>query len=80
MVCQMLKYTGHPLFDVGAATILAFCQTSSNRNRKISDLNEADFDLIADFISKEYIINPLNIGIDSVVWKKTPSVRVSFTK
>lgn len=89
MVCQMLKYTGHPLFDVGAATILAFCQTSSNRNRKISDLNEADFDLIADFISKEYIINPLksfltvafpNSGFTQPAFEKTPEKRADYAR
>lgn len=55
----MLKYMGHPLIDIGAATILAFCDTPSNRMRKISDLNDADLDKMADFISREYVVDPL---------------------
>ena len=42
----MLEYTGHPLVDVGAATILAF-----SGKRSLSSLAESDLDKIADFIS-----------------------------
>jgi CRISPR-associated protein Cst1 len=89
MVCKMLKYTGHPLFDVGAATILAFCQTPLNHNREISDLNEADFDKLADFISKEYVINPMksfltvafpNSGFTQPAFEKNPEKRSEYAK
>jgi len=78
----MLSYTGHPLVDVGAATILAF----SNKS-KISDLTDLDLDEIADYISKEYIINPLksfltvafpNSGYTQPAFEKTPEKRLDY--
>jgi len=80
----MLRYTGHPFFDVGAATILAF-----SRKRKISELNESDLDKMADFISKEYIINPLksfltvafpNSGFTQPAFEKTPEKRIDYAR
>jgi CRISPR-associated protein Cst1 len=80
----MLRYTGHPFFDVGAATILAF-----SRKRKISELNESDLDKMADFISREYIINPLksfltvafpNSGFTQPAFEKTPEKRIDYAR
>lgn len=78
----MLSYTGHPLVDVGAATILAF----SHNKCKISD---SDLDRIADYISKEYIVNPLksfltvafpNSGFTQPAFEKTPEKRLDYAK
>ncbi|MFB3765494.1 MAG: type I-B CRISPR-associated protein Cas8b1/Cst1 [Methanotrichaceae archaeon] len=78
----MLQYTGHPLVDVGAATILAFCGKHS-----LSSLTESDLDKIADFISKEYVINPLqsfltvafpNSGFTQPAFKNQPERRGDY--
>jgi len=78
----MLRYTGHPLVDVGAATILAFVS-----KRKTSDLTDSDLDEIADYISKEYTINPLksfltvafpNSGFTQPAFEKTPEKRLDY--
>jgi CRISPR-associated protein Cst1 len=50
----MLKYTGHPLVDVGAATILAM-----SRKKSLSDLTARDLDKMADFIEENYPRDPL---------------------
>jgi len=50
----MLKYTGHPLIDVGVATITAFAGKDDP-----ADLTEADLDKIADYIAKAYTQKPL---------------------
>ncbi|MBN1920036.1 MAG: type I-B CRISPR-associated protein Cas8b1/Cst1 [Anaerolineae bacterium] len=50
----MLKYTRHPFIDVGIATITAFV-----RKRDPEQLTEADLDLIADYIEREYVRQPL---------------------
>jgi len=50
----MLKYTGHPLVDVGAATIAAFVGKSN-----LASITEADLDKVADFIEREYARKPL---------------------
>ena len=50
----MLKYTGHPLVDVGIATITAFVD-----KRHPDELTEADLDEVADYITREYVQYPL---------------------
>ena len=50
----MLKYTGHPLVDVGIATITAFVA-----KRRPDELTEADLDEVADYITREYVRDPL---------------------
>lgn len=81
----MLRYTGHPLVDVGAATILAF----SHNKRKLSDITDSDLDNIADYISREYVINPLksfltvafpNSGFTQPAFEKTPEKRLDYAK
>ncbi len=80
----MLDYTGHPLVDVGAAVILAF-----SHKRKISELTESDLDGMADYISKEYVINPLksfltvafpNSGFTQPAFEKTPEKRLDYAR
>jgi CRISPR-associated protein Cst1 len=50
----MLQYTGHPLVDVGVATILAF-------RAKIDpeQLTDADLDAVIEFIERQYTVQPL---------------------
>jgi CRISPR-associated protein Cst1 len=83
-VQEMLRYTGHPLVDVGAATILAF-----SHKRKIAELTNSDLDKMADFISREYVINPLksfltvafpNSGFTQPAFEKTPEKRHDYAK
>ncbi len=49
-----LEYTGHPLIDVGIATIIAFAGKDD-----IHELQEPDLDAIATFMAEQYIQNPL---------------------
>lgn len=50
----MLSYTGHPLVDVGVATITAFAG-----KKEPSSLTLADLDKIADYMERNYIVDPL---------------------
>ena len=50
----MLKYTGHPLVDVGFATIAALA-----RKNRIEDVEPEDLEKVAQFIEQEYTANPL---------------------
>lgn len=50
----MLKYTGHPLVDVGIATIAAFAG-----KRDPNALTANDLDRVADYIAREYVEQPL---------------------
>lgn len=49
-----LQYTGHPLIDVGIATIIAFAHKDSP-----DELTPADLESIADYMAQNYIKNPL---------------------
>ncbi|RME97468.1 MAG: type I-B CRISPR-associated protein Cas8b1/Cst1 [Chloroflexi bacterium] len=50
----MLKYTGHPLVDVGIATITAFAGKEHPE-----ELTEADLDKVSDYLVTEYTRQPL---------------------
>jgi CRISPR-associated protein Cst1 len=50
----VLKYTGHPLVDVGVATITAFAG-----KRDPGALTANDLDRVADYIAREYVEQPL---------------------
>lgn len=50
----MLTYTGHPLVDVGLATIVTFASKDHP-----GELVAADFDKIAAYMAEQYIKNPL---------------------
>ncbi len=50
----MLRYTGHPLVDVGIATIAAFAGKPDP-----TTLTEADLDAIADYMEANYVVDPL---------------------
>jgi CRISPR-associated protein Cst1 len=59
----VLKYTGHPLVDVGLATIAAFVGKDDP-----SDLIDADLDQVADYIGQHYTCKPLQGFIHGAVF------------
>ena len=65
----MLKYTGHPLVDVGVATITAFAG-----KQRPEDLTEADLDSIADYIARELSLRARGAGLRNVVKDRTPRI------
>ncbi len=80
----MIEYTGHPLVDVGIATITAFAD-----KRKPEELTEADLDDVADYITREYVRNPLksfltvafpNSGFTQPAYNKTPEKRELYAE
>jgi len=75
----MLEYTGHPLIDVGVATIAAFAGKHDPTR-----LTEADLERIADYIEREYVRQPLrsfltvafpNSGFTQPAYNKQPEKR-----
>jgi CRISPR-associated protein Cst1 len=50
----MLKLTGHPLIDIGAATIAAFAHKI-----RIEDVTVDDFEVITRYMEREYVSQPL---------------------
>lgn len=50
----MLDYTGHPLVDVGIATIVAFADKDTP-----DEITESDLEAIADYMADNYVRNPL---------------------
>lgn len=80
----MLKYTGHPLFDVGVATIAAFVG-----KRDLSSITEADMEKVADYMAVQYIVDPLksfltvafpNSGFTNPAFNKTPERRKKYAE
>ncbi len=80
----MLKYTGHPLYDIGVATIVAFVEKSDP-----VQLSESDLDEIANYITREYTRNPLksfltvafpNSGFTQPAFEKTPQRRLDYAR
>ena len=79
----MLEYTGHPLVDVGIATITAFAG-----KRRPDELTKEDLDAVADYITREYVRDPLKSFLTVAfhgqrrilthpAFKKTPQKRSS---
>lgn len=80
----MLKYTGHPLYDIGVATITAFAGKSDP-----SQITENDLAAVADYLTLEYTREPLksfltvafpNSGFTQPAFKKTPERRVEYAR
>lgn len=69
-----LNYTGHPLLDVGVATIVAF----ADKNHP-SEITEADRDAIADYMTEQYIKNPLR-GFLTVAFPNSGFTQPAFFK
>lgn len=79
-----MRYTGHPLVDVGVATIAAFA-----KKRDPTSLNEADLDKVADFMASQYIVDPLksfltvafpNSGFTNPAFTKAPERRKEYAE
>ncbi len=80
----MLRYTGHPLYDVGVATVVAFVGKSDP-----AQVTEDDLAAIADYITREYTRNPLksfltvafpNSGFTQPAFEKTPERRLEYAR
>lgn len=80
----MLEYTGHPFVDVGVAAITAFAG-----KRHPGDLIEADLDAIADYMARNYVVNPLksfltvafpNSGFTQPAYNKQPEKRQVYAQ
>lgn len=80
----MLNYTGHPLFDVGVATITAFADKSDP-----TTISEEDLEAIANYITREYIRQPLksfltvafpNSGFTQPAFESTPHRRLDYAQ
>lgn len=79
-----LKYTGHPLYDIGVAAITAFADKSDP-----AQITENDLVAIADYITREYVRNPLksfltvafpNSGFTQPAFEKTPERRAEYAR
>ncbi len=80
----MLDYTGHPLLDVGLATLTAFA-----RKDHPCDLTEADLQQAADYMARHYVVDPLksfltvafpNSGFTQPAFKKHPEKRAQYAR
>ncbi|MBM4467128.1 MAG: type I-B CRISPR-associated protein Cas8b1/Cst1 [Chloroflexi bacterium] len=80
----MLKYTGHPLVDVGVATIAAFVHKPNP-----ASITEADLNKVADFMARQYVDEPLksfltvafpNSGFTQPAFNKTPERRDEYAE
>ncbi|MDA8220069.1 MAG: hypothetical protein M0Z94_20905, partial [Dehalococcoidales bacterium] len=78
----MLRYTGHPLVDVGAATIVAYVGKTN-----VEAVTEADLEEIVKLISREYVRDPLksflnvafpNSGFTQPAFEKKPERRREY--
>ena len=80
----MLEYTGHPFVDVGIATIVAFVG-----KKQPQELSEADLEAIAEYMRKNYVIDPLksfltvafpNSGFTQPAYNKQPEKRQIYAR
>ncbi len=80
----MPSFSGHPLVDVGLATITAFVGKSTPE-----DLTEEDYDAIADYMAQNYVVNPLksfltvafpNSGFTQPAFEKAPEKREAYAE
>lgn len=81
----MLRYTGHPFVDVGAATIAAFVN-----KRDPTKVTKSDLEKVAGFITRQYVIDPLksfltvaftsNSGYSQPAYEKTPQKRIEYAR
>jgi len=80
----MLHYTGHPLVDVGIATIAAFAGKPDP-----TTLTEGDLDAAADYMEANYLVDPLksfltvafpNSGFTQPAYEKQPEKRMIYAR
>ncbi len=79
-----LDYTGHPLLDVGLATLTAFAHKHHPRELTQNDLQKA-----ADYMAHNYVINPLrsfltvafpNSGFTNPAYFKSPEKQALYAQ
>lgn len=79
-----LDYTGHPFYDVGLATLTAFA-----RKRRPADLQPEDLQAAAEYMQKNYTVNPLksfltvafpNSGFTQPAYEKQPEKRHAYAR
>jgi CRISPR-associated protein Cst1 len=79
-----LGFTGHPLLDVGIATITAFAGKRDPAQVTIDDL-----EAIADYMAEHYVVNPLksfltvafpNSGFTQPLFEKAPKKRAIYAE
>lgn len=79
---NILKYTGHPFYDVGVATITAFAH-----KRDPAELTNQDLDEIAQYMQRNYCIDPLksfftvafpNSGYNNPAYNDQPEKRAAY--
>lgn len=79
-----LRYTGHPLLDVGVATITAFADKSDP-----AEVTESDLEAIADYMEREYSKNPMksfltvifpNSGFTQPAFETQPEKRAAYAE
>lgn len=80
----MLKYTGHPLIDVGIATITALAEKFEP-----ADLTDADLERVAEYLTREYTRQPMksfltvafpNSGFTQPAYESTPERRLEYAQ
>ncbi|MDI6711144.1 MAG: type I-B CRISPR-associated protein Cas8b1/Cst1 [Bacillota bacterium] len=68
----MLNYTGHPLYDVGVATVTAFAEKDTPEA-----VTEEELEKVASFIEKEYVRDPLRsflgVAFTTNAWFNQPA-------
>ena len=78
----MVRFTGHPLVDVGVAVLTIFSQ-----RQRPDDLTDADLERMADYVATEYVRQPLksfltvafpNSGFTQPAFEKTPERRLAY--
>lgn len=78
----MVRFTGHPLVDVGVAVLTIFSQ-----RQRPEDLTDADLERMADYVATEYVRQPLksfltvafpNSGFTQPAFEKTPERRLAY--
>lgn len=80
----MIPYTGHPLVDVGLATLTAFANKQNPQ-----DLTEADLAIAVEYMEREYTRQPMksfltvafpNSGFTQPAFEKTPERRLDYAR
>jgi CRISPR-associated protein Cst1 len=64
---EVLRYTGHPIADVGVATICAFCEKDDPATINAEDLVD-----VADYIDREYFSGKLTSYLSVVIPNSKP--------
>lgn len=79
-----MDYVGHPLFDVGVATIAAYV-----RKPNPASIDDDDLARVARFLAEEYVVDPLksflnvafpNSGFTNPAFEKTPEKRTAYAE